>query len=360
MDGFCFFDYLPGERTRRRTFLKGIGAATTTSLVGASSGTATDETPDRVRRFDVSELPASIAYLSDPEGRQRESWELAKAIHSFEQDASDVLGEYSPDDIAAVVSKSSAARTDLRSFSRLVEVLHENDLAGIIDESLLNSIGKRADLVVRYAPLLGSVNNVLNKAEAFATAVKGDRQDEYLNFVLSIACLCLEACFMWVGVPYKLAWKGTHQLFFARSGTLFRLGRYGGDRFVAFFMSEVHWELREALYDEITTERAKWVVKQMNTPREIPGSTNVRAYVESFVQNRPTFSVEDFQRYEFAKKYTDEVSDTGSNFLGEVIESLPKDGGFNVNETSESLVLKSTMDWEEKTDSRDDGSLFGF
>lgn len=360
MDGCSFFDHLPGERTHRRTFLKGIGAVTTTSVVGVSSVTATDETPNRVWRFDVSNLPASITYLSDPEGRQREAWELAKALHSVEQDASDALGPYSPDDIATVVSTSSAGRTDLRSFSRLVEVLHENNLAGIIDESMLNSVGQRADLVVRYAPLLGSVNNVLKKAEAFATAAEGQRRDEYLNFVLSIACLCLEAGLMWVGVPYKLAWNGTHRLFFARHGTLFRLGRYGGDRFVAFFMSEVHWELREALYDEITTERAKWVVDRVNSHREVPAYTRVRDDVESFVQDRSTFSVEDLQRYEFAKKYTDEVADTGSDLLGEVIESLPKDGGISSDTSSESLVLKSTMDWEQTAESENDGSLFGF
>lgn len=329
--------------------------------MGASSVTATEGNSDKVRRFNVSKLPESIPYLPNPKGRQRKAWKLAKAIHSLEQDASDVLGEYAPDDIVTVVSKSSNGRADLRSFSRLVEVLHENNLAGIIDESLLNSIGKRADLVVRYAPLLGSVNNVLVKAEAFATAVKGKRRDEYLEFVLSIACLCLEAGLMWIGVPYKLAWNGTHQIFFARSGTLFRLGRYGGNRFVAFFMSEVHWELREALFDDvITTDRAKWVANQVNTHHEIPEFTHIRADSGSLAQNRPQFSVEDFRSYEFAKKYTDDVADIGMDLFGEFIESLPQEWNSNTKTTSESLVLKPTMDWEMEADSESDESSFWF
>lgn len=323
----------------------------------AASGANTEH----IRRFHVSKLPESIVYLSDPKSRQREAWKLAKAINGLEQGASDALGKYSPEDIATVVSKTSDGRTDLRSFSRLVEVLHENDLAGIIDESMLNSIGKRADLAVRYAPLLGAVNNVLAKAEAFATALRGKRRDEYLEFVLSIACLCLEAGFVWLGIPYKLAWKGTRRIFFARSGSLFRLGRYGGDRFVAFFMSEVHWELREALFEDvITTDRAKWVTEKVNAQRETPEFTSVRDDVDSFVQDRPKFSVEDFKSYEFAKKHTDEVADAGSDFFGEVIELMPQDWNFSSETTFGSLVLKSTMDWEKRADSESEGSFLGF
>ncbi|SEP32343.1 hypothetical protein SAMN04487948_1521, partial [Halogranum amylolyticum] len=333
-----------GKSTRRR-FLNNIGTTAAASVVGASTATATDGQPDGVWRFDVRTLPKSIAYLSDPRGRQREAWKLARTVHQLEQDTTDALGEYSPGNIASAVKQSSAGRTDLRSFSRLVEVLHENNLAGIVDESLLNSIGKRADVVVRYAPLIGSVNNVLDKAEAFATAINGDRRNEYLEFVLSIACLCLEAGLMWVGVPYKLAWKGTHRIFFARSGTIFRLGRYGGNRFVAFFMSEVHWELREALFDDVvTTERAQWVVEQVNRHRETPTFTNMRADVESLVQSSPRLSTQDFRDYEFAKRYADDVENTGTEILGELIESMPKGWSMNSKPTSESLVLKCLVE----------------
>lgn len=323
--------------------------------MGASSVAA--ERADKPREFDVSELPESIAYLSDPKGRQKEAWELAKEIHEREQDASDALGQYSPDEITKAISKTSDGRTDLRSVSRLVEVLHENNLAGVIDESMLNSVGNRADIVVRYAPLLGAVNNVLTKAEAFATAIKGDRRPEYLDFALSIACLCLEAGLMWVGVPYKLAWKGTSKIFFARSGTLFRLGQYGGNRFVAFFMSEVHWELREALYDTISVERAKWVADQVNDKREIPRFTSVRADAESFIGEQRNISAEDFESYEFAKKYGDGVADAGSDIFGEIIELAPKD--WRSNSEQESLVLRSTMDWEKRAKAEEDQSLFG-
>jgi hypothetical protein len=305
------------------------------------------EARNQVRRFDVGELPESLTYLSDPKRRQAEAWEVAKTLHTAEQDTSDALGKYSQDDIVSAVNTASAGRTDLRSFSRLVEVLHENNLAGIIDESLLNSIGGQADRVVKYAPLLGAVNNVLKKAEAFSTEPAGRRREEYVNFILSIACLCLEAGLMWVGAPYKLAWKGTHTIFFARSGTLFRLGRYGGDRFVAFFMSEIHWELREAIFDDvITTDRARWVAKEVNKHREIPEFADLREDAASIVQNRSNFSAEDFEQYEFAEQYTDDAVNVGSSILGELVELVPKDSDTSADSESDSLVLKSTMNWQ--------------
>lgn len=340
-----------------------------TPLLG-SSPVAAKGGPSDPYQFDVSTLPASVWYLEDPKGRQKEAWETAREIHELEQSASDALEQYSTEDIAAIMGKASAARSDLRSFSRLVEVLHERDLAGIIDESLLNSIGKRADIVVRYAPLIGGVNNVLRKAKAFATAVSSpatfveglskEQRRKYMNFVLSIACLCLEAGFMWVGAPFKLAWKGTQKIFFARSGTLFRLGRYGGDRFVAFFMSEVHWEIREALFDDvITTEKAKWVTNQVNDSKEVPQFTELRDDAESLIDDRPDFDISDYESYDFAKEQADEAAGTGLDILGEAVELAPKDFGDD-GSSEESLVLNSTMDWEEDAEQENEGLFPGF
>ncbi|RZV06603.1 hypothetical protein BDK88_3622 [Natrinema hispanicum] len=348
--------------------LKGIGGAMATQLLGSSAVAA--EVPDGPYKFNVSKLPASVGYVEDPKGRQKEAWDAAQDIHKLEQSASDALKKYSTEDIAAVMGKASAARSDLRSFSRLVEVLHERNLAGIIDESLLNSIGRRADIVVRYAPLIGSVNNVLKKAEAFATAISGpaeiveglskEQRTKYVDFVLSLACLCLETGLMWVGAPFKLAWKGTQKIFFARSGTLFRLGRYGGDRFVAFFMSELHWEIREALFDDvITTEKAKWVTNKVNDFKEEPQFTELREDAESLVKDRSNFDISDYEGYDFAKEQAGEAADAGSDVLGEVVELAPK--GFGDNGSSkESLVLKSTMDWKEDAEQEDDGLFSGF
>lgn len=318
----------------------------------------------------MRKLPASVGYLEEPTGRRKEAWDAAKEIHELEQAASDALEQYSTSDIATVVDGAAAARSDLRSFSRLVEVLHERDLAGIIDESLLNSIGRRADIVVRYAPLIGSVNNVLRKAEAFATAIRDSaafadsltegQRTKYLNFVLSIACLCLEAGLMWVGAPFKLAWKGTHKLFFARNGTLFRLGRYGGDRFVAFVMSEVHWEIREALFDDvITTEKAKWVTNQVNELREEPQFTELRAEAESLASDVPPFNISEYKGYDFAKDQAGEAAASGAEMVGDIAEWIP--GPFGDDSSSKkSLVLKSTMDWEADAEQDGDNTFLGF
>jgi hypothetical protein len=350
-------------------FLKGVGGAMATPLF-SSSAVAAKQGTDGPYQFNVSKLPASVGYLENPKERQKEAWDVATEIYKLERSASDALEQYSTEDIAALMEKTSAARSDLRSFSRLVEVLHERDLAGIIDESLLSSIGKRADIVVHYAPLVGGVNNVLKKAEAFATAISGhtefseglskDQRTKYMDFVLSIACLCLEAGLMWVGAPFKLAWKGTQKLFFARSGTLFRLGRYGGDRFVAFFMSEVHWEIREALFDDvITTEKARWVTTEVNDIKEEPKFTELRDDAESFVDDRPDFDISDYRGYDFAKDQAGEAADTGSDLLGDVLELAPKDSG-DEGTSEEALVLKSTMDWEEDREQEDDGLFAGF
>lgn len=318
----------------------------------------------------MSKLPASVGYVEDPENRQEEAWDAAKEIYELERSVSDELDQYSTEDIAEVMEKASAARSDLRSFSRLIEVLHENDLAGIIDESLLNSIGKRADIIVRWAPVIGGVNNVLKKAETFATAIDGSadfeeglseaQRSKYMNFVLSIACLCLEVGLMWVGAPFKLAWKGTHEIFFARSGTLFRLGRYGGDRFVAFFMSEVHWELREALFDDVvTTDKARWVTNEVNEFRQEPEFTELRDDAESLIDEHSEFKISDYESYDFIEEQAGEAADAGTDVFGEVLELMPK--GFGSDSSSEeSLVLKSTMDWGEDAEEDDNGLFSGF
>lgn len=350
-------------------FLKGTGGAIATSLRGSSTVVA-QEGPDGPYEFDVSKLPNSIGYLEDPNGRQQEAWNVARDIYEFEQSASDALAQYSTEDIDAVLGTASAARADLRSFSRLVEVLHERDLAGVIDESLLNSIGKRADIVVRYAPLFGSVNNVLRKAEAFATAISGptefvdelsqEQRTKYMEFVLSIACLCLETGLMWVGVPFKLAWEGTRKVFFARGGTLFRLGRYGGDRFVAFFMSEVHWEIREALFEDVvTTERAKWVTDQVNEAKEVPQFTELRDDAESLVDDHSDFDVADFEGYDFATKQAGNAADAGLDIVGEAVELVPEDIG-DTSSSEESLVLQSTMEWDDDGEQDVGGFFPGF
>lgn len=349
-------------------FLKGAGGMLITPLLG-SSAAGSNKGPNGFYQFDVSKLPASIGYLEDPKGRRKEAWNAAKEIHKLEQSTSDTLEPYSTEDIAAIMSKASAARSDLRSVSRLVEVLHERDLAGIIDESLLNSIGNRADIVVRFAPFIGGANNVLDKAEAFDTAISSpgaftdglseEQRTKYEDFVLSIACFCLEAGLMWVRAPFKLAWKGTHQIFFARSGTLFRLGRFGGDRFVAFLMSEVHWELREALFDDVlTTEKARWVTEEVNEHKEEPQFTELRDNAKSLVDEHSNFSISDYQRYDFVKEQTNKTVDRGVDIFGEVVKSVSDELGDN-SSSKESLVLKSTMDWEEDTNREDEGLFSG-
>jgi len=356
------------DRSRRRTFLKGTGGILATPLLGSS--VAASEGSNDPYQFDVSKLPASIGYVNNPKDRRKDAWNVATELHELEQSTSDALEQYSTEDIAAIMSKASAARSDLRSVSRLVEVLHERNLAGIIDESLLNSIGNRADIVVRFAPFIGGANNVLDKAEEFATAISSptafadglsdDQRTKYVDFVLSIACFCLEAGLLWVGAPYKLAWKGTHQLFFARSGTLFRLRRYGGDRFVAFLMSEIHWELREALFDDvITTKKARWVTEEVNEHKDGPKFTEIREDVESIVDDHSDFEMSDYKKYDFVKEQASKAADSGSDIFGEVVESVPEDFGDDGSST-ESLVLKSTMDWDEENDQEDEGLFSGF
>ncbi|WP_144240120.1 hypothetical protein [Haladaptatus cibarius] len=264
------------------------------------------------------------------------------------------LRQYTTQDFEALFTTSSAARTDLRSVGRLLEALHEHGIATYIDENYLYALGGKADIALRYAPLIGSMNNVLRAAEKFANASKRNRGNEYELFVIAIVCFCLEVGLFYVGAPYKLAWKGTHQLFFARSGTLFRLARYGGDRFVGFIMSEVHYELREALFDDaITADKAQWIVDNVNKNHEIPEFTSIRNDSAKYVGEVEGFTKDDLKQYEFAEEFVGGLESVSTAAISEVVELFSttvtwlNKGGSN-NKTNQGLVLKPDSTWNTK------------
>lgn len=350
----------------RRQFIQsmvGFGAIVGgTQIASASTG---DEFSNP--HFDVGRLPDSIGFLADPKARQREAWEFACDLRDAENAVDDELQRYTTQDFETLFSSTNAARTDLRSVGRLLEAFHEHGLASYIDENYLYALGGKADVVLRYAPLIGSMNNVLKTAETFANAPEGDRRGEYELFVLTIVCFCLELGLFYVGAPYKLAWKGTHKIFFARSGTLFRLGRYGGDRFVGFIMSEVHYELREALFDNVVAaDKAQWVIEQVNEQHEIPEFTSLRDEGSEYVENVQEFTKDELKQHEYAQEFIKGSAQVGYGWTSEFVESLPEKWSLQSESKSTAegageLVLRPDPEWhtKENDDESDGGGLFG-
>lgn len=310
------------------------------------------------RTFDVGAIPGSIPILKDPKERQQEAWEIACNIRNAEQTVDDELKYYTTTDFETLFNISSAGRTDLRSVGRLLEALHEHDIASFIDENKLYAIGKNTDRVMHFAPIIGGANTFIQASVDFADAPEDDRRAEYHDFLFSLACFLVECGLFYVSAPYKLAWRGTRIIFFSHHATLFRLGRYGGNRFVAFIMSEVHYEIREALYEDVVTaDKAEQVVAKVNEYREPPEFANLRKDASEELQKLEEFTRSELEKEGFARDIVDKSQETGSGLFNEVVELSPMIslGEDTSLKGAEDLVLSSDTDWSSKVDDNESG-----
>ncbi|MFC5970046.1 hypothetical protein ACFPYI_01760 [Halomarina salina] len=342
--------------TRRRFLRSTAATAAAASGLGLVSGQTTGRARDAA--FDIRQMVESMDEFTDPKARKQHAWEFACAIRDAEDSANDELRQCTTEDLSNLASGASATQTDLRSVGRLLEALHEHDIATYVDESFIYGASKKADVVMRWVPLLGQFNGVLDTARKFADAPEGHRDTEYGEFILTVACFCLEVGLFAVGAPYKLAWKGTHKIFFARSGTLFRLGRYGGDRFVAFMMSEVHYEIREALFEDvITKDKAQWVVDEVNAQHDIPEFTELRSDATRFIDDAEEFTPDQLKDLKFAQPLFEETVETGSWFSEYVPDISDIFGGGGTS--GDDLTIEYDPQWYSE-EGGSSGGWFGY
>ncbi|WP_411967747.1 hypothetical protein [Haloferax sp. YSSS75] len=129
---------------------------------------------------------------------------------------------------------------DLRDeLATLAHTIHEK--GDVIDSALIEAAFtsvKTASTLTRRTQFLIQIlhNNDLGRFEEFAYA---------------LAAFALEVGLWWFGAPYKMAWRGTR---FVSNRTLLRASRYLDNRLIALLMSEVHWKIREKVYDEVSAD----------------------------------------------------------------------------------------------------------
>ena len=132
-------------------------------------------------------------------------------------------------------------------------------------------------------------------------------------------------------------------------------------------MSEVHYELREALFDDVVTaDKAQWVIEEVNRLHDVPAFTRLRDDSARYAADIREFTMTDLKHHAYAQEFLERSTHTGYKGLSELVESLPKTlldkNQKSVRGSTEELILRPDPAWKSKreTEESDDDDGFGF
>lgn len=123
----------------------------------------------------------------------------------------------------------------------VLAILVEKGVVRTFDPDDIVAVRESLPTGIRFLPLIGSANNVVETA----CVVDESEPDTVIDFYLAVAAFCVEVAFFQFGIGYKLAFRGTNVL--ATSSTFARLHRYTGSKTYGLVLSEIHWALREGI-----------------------------------------------------------------------------------------------------------------
>lgn len=234
---------------KRRQYLRN---ATVAALLPSTSATAVSATKSSNRDEFKRIIKGTFNEL--PDERKDLELVLEQISHEIHQNFEPLTWESVSESTDSLKSLSA----NLRRTERLIGVLHQYDTAIYIEDDWVALARGKIGPVVRYLPLLGSFNNLYESAERLDIAVKkadsSSREvepDEYEQFAFALLAFTIEIGLFQFGAPYKMAWRGTR---FVSNRTLLRLGRHVDSKLIALAMSELHWKIRETIYEEVNKE----------------------------------------------------------------------------------------------------------
>jgi hypothetical protein len=243
---------------KRRTFL------TATSGV-VCSGTAIQRglaaTGGQQQDVDFERLVRSI-FESVPEDEK----ELKELLAEIANKIRTTLSPLTPDAIDRAMEETWRTSAAARRLQFGIEILHNNNIARYLDDGWVVLFRDKLGKVTRVLPLVGSFNNVYHYAQALDKSVQSNwllssvDEEKFENFVYSMAAFCLEIGLWAVGAPYKMAWRGTR---FVSNRTLLRAINYLDNRLVGLLMSEIHWKIREEIYESVSAENIGATVEEL-------------------------------------------------------------------------------------------------
>lgn len=159
--------------------------------------------------------------------------------------------------IESALSSIGDAKTVTRRTQFVVKILHNNDLGNYIDEAWVATARNRLKVVTRFLPFITSFNNLYAHAKKLDNAVKKKpnvEDEKYETFSYALLAFAIELGFFYSGTAYKMAWRGTR---FVSNRTLLRVGQHLDNKLIALVMSEIHWKIREKLYEKVNSDNLK-------------------------------------------------------------------------------------------------------
>lgn len=151
--------------------------------------------------------------------------------------------------IQSVAEGGQGISTVVRRLQFGVRILNEYNITNKIDEAMIEAGRRDLSRYDQYLPLIGSFNNLCDAACRVKTS--SSKSEAVEEFLFAAMAFGLEVGLWTVGVPYKMAWKGT---LFVANRTFLRFARYGCRGCIAAVMSELHWAIRGTIYGEAVTE----------------------------------------------------------------------------------------------------------
>jgi len=245
---------------KRRRFLKATPIVVTPTAVSSTVAASSDE---KAEDIDFEKLITEF-YSDLPDDSEELRQVLEDSAHTIHQNGSKI------DKPIIDEARSSAGKAQklVRRTQFVVQILHNNDMGNYIEEAWVATARNRLGVGTRFLPLIGSFNNLYFHAKRLDEAVeekqeaKGKNSEEklevedekYERYGYGLLAFAIEMGFFCYGTPYKMAWQGTR---FLSNYTLLRVGKHLDNKLIALIMSEIHWKIRESIYNGINSENLK-------------------------------------------------------------------------------------------------------
>lgn len=246
---------------RRRTILK---AAAGTPILGSNAAVA--------KESKVVYRVSESYFRSLPETKPERNEAVIDCANHLCQ-AKKVISKGSID---AAVEAGETAEDVVRRVRFGVRILNEYNMTNTVDESLIARGEEKMKKATAYIPLLGSFNELLKSA--CAVEYPEPEPGQVKDFLYASLAFGIEVALWSIGVPYKMAWRGTR---FVSNRTLLRFAKYGCRGCVAIAMSEIHWAIRASVYNHgVTENRVKFVAGRIRELKHFAETVNYEVDLE--------------------------------------------------------------------------------
>lgn len=231
---------------KRRGFLKATSVVATPT---AASSTVIASSPYKAVEVDFEKLITNF-YTKLPD--------TPEELRDVLEDVANIIHENGRKIDEPLIEKALSSIGDAEELARrtkfVIDILHNNDLGNYLDDTWVVAARNNLKVITRFLPLATSFNNLYLHAKDLDNTVKEKlevKDEKYETFGYALLAFAIEVGFFCYGTPYRMAWRGTR---FVSNRTLLRVGEHLDNKLIALVMSEIHWKIREEIYEEINAD----------------------------------------------------------------------------------------------------------